>query len=213
MPSAYMVSGQPVSEPITVEEAAAFTRVDFPDENGILAGLIKSARQYAEAITHKALATQTLTCIETIVRPSGGELSGPITRGPNWYEYQEQLGANPFGAAMFYFDLPMPPVQQINKIETRTTVWEPWVQFNGNTTLDAVPEPSRLYFQVPVTANQWRFQYVTGYDSAPSVNRPLPEDIKLCMLELIAFWFDHREGETLPNDIMRRLMIHKVDWV
>lgn len=214
MPLSYRVLTPPAVEPITVEEAASYLRVDFPDDDGVIANLIAAARMYAENVMHRALATQTLRVIETITRPTGGEISGPISRGPNWYQYQEQLGANPFGAAMFYFDLPQPPIQSVSKIETRTTVWDPWVTFGGLVTLDEVPEPARLYFQVPVTANQWRFTYTCGYDpDTTKGSYALPQDIRQCLLELIAFWYDHREGDELPSGLMMKLLTHRVEWM
>lgn len=210
MSSAFNVTTPASYEPISLSEAKLYLRVDFDEDDTLINRLIHAARLEAEHVMHRSLATQTITCIETIERPVGGVLSGPIEHGPNWYQYQEQLGANPFGPAQFYFDLPMPPCQSVTTIETRTTVWENWTTFTGVTTLDAVPEPARLYFMTPVTANQWRFTYQAGYNLT---TRLIPEDYRRILLMMIAYWYDHREGDELPEGILCELYSRRVDWI
>lgn len=210
MSIAFQVIAPPTYEPLTTEQAKTYMRLDYPEEDSLISQLISDARSYAETVMHRALVPQTIQTINTLERPEGGELSGPIQRGPSWYQYEEQLGANPFGSAMFYFDLPMPPTTSITLIEGRVTVWDPWVTWTGITTLDPTPEPARLYFQVPATYNQWRFTYPSGYDG---VTRFLPPDMRQVLLEMVAFWFDHREGDDLPDGIMNKLYAKKVDWV
>jgi hypothetical protein len=212
MSSAFKVITPVSTEPIALADAKAYLRVDFTDEDTLISEIITRARSYIETVTHRALATQTIQCIYTIERPTGGELSGPVNEGPNWYQYQEQLGANPFGAAQFYFDLPMPPYQdgQTPTVETRTTVFDAWTTFtNGLYTIDDVQEPARIYFQDPVTANQWRFTYVAGYN----VSYPIPPDLLQPMYELISYWYNYREAPALPHALMDKLLAKKVDWI
>lgn len=210
MSSAYQITVPPTAEPISLAEVKTFLRVDYTDEDELIARLVQNARRKAEEITHRALAVQTLHYVDTITRPLGGELSGAIEPGPNWYQYQEQLGANPFGAAQFYFDLPMPPCQSVSLIEGRTTVFDSWLTWTGTTMLDNVQEPARLYFMAPEVYNQWRITLVAGYDN---VNFFLPETLRGVLLRIISFWFDHREGDPLPDGITQDLLGHRVDWV
>lgn len=213
MSSAFKVLTQVTTEPIALADAKSYLRVDFTDDDTLISGLISRARSYAETVTHRAMATQQIQTIYTIERPTGGELSGSIEPGPNWYEYQEQLGANPFGAAQFYFDLPMPPVQpnQTLTVETKVTAFDAWTTFTGNTYLDNVQEPARMYFQVPVTANFWRFTYWAGYDAVQSY--PITPDLLQPMYEAIAYWYQFREAQDLPQALVNKFLSKRVDWI
>lgn len=209
MSSAFKVVTPPTVEPITLADAKSYLRIDFTDEDNDVTRIITRARSYVETITHRALAPQSIQCIYTIERPTGGELSGPVNEGPNWYQYQEQLGANPFGAAQFYFDLPMPPYISDITIETRTTVFDSWQTFNGLYTIDNVQEPARIYFQDPVTVNQWRFSYSAGYNDSYSC----PPDLLQCLYELIGYWYEYREAQDIPESLYNKLLSKRVDWI
>lgn len=212
MPSSFIVTTPPSIEPITLSEVKQYLIVDFDDLDAVIANLIPRARNYAETITNRALATQTVQQVYTLPRPTGGVLSGPLEEGPNWYQYQQQLGANPFGPAMFYFDLALPPAQSVTTIEYRITVFDSYVPFTDVTQLDANYEPARLYFMSPPTANEWRFTYQAGYSSS----YPIPQVLKQPILELIAYFFQYREAGGNPGqlqEIQNKLLLKRVDWV
>jgi Phage gp6-like head-tail connector protein len=217
--TAFKVITPVVSEPVALQDAKAYLRVDYPDEDQLITDIISRARQYAETVTHRAFATQQIQQIDTITRPEGGVLSGPIKPGPNWYVYQEQLGANPFGPAQYYHDLAMPPVQasQPYTVQTKITAFDVWTTFplaanpDGSLTnwIDDTMEPARWYFSSPITANFWMFQYWTGYSSS----YPLPYDLRQCLMEMIAYWFDNREAEDLPQPLLNKLLARRVDGI
>lgn len=220
MSSAFKVTVPVSAEPLALADVKDYLNIDFSDKDLLLGLLISRVRAYAETVTHRALATQTIQQVFTIERPIGGDLSGPLNEGPNWYQFQEQLGANPFGPAQFYFDLAAPPVQGTEDnvtIETRVTAFAPWVTFphttnpdgSKNLYLDAVLEPARLYIMTPITANFYRFTYTAGY----SPSYPLTPDLQQCLYEMCAYWFDNREAEDLPEALMRKLLARRVDWV
>jgi len=223
MSSQYKVITPVSTEPITLSDAKSYLRVDFTDDDTLIGEIISRSRSLAETWTGRAFATQQIQQIDTIERPTGGELSGSIEPGPNWYQYQEQLGANPFGAAQFYFDLASPPVQGDETtvtVETRVTAFDPWVtsaivlQANGayNRYLDTISEPARLYFQVPVTANFWRFTYMAGYNTS----YPVPPDLLQPMFELVSYFYQFREGGSNPEqykEIQGKLLAKRIDWI
>lgn len=210
MSIAFRTTVNPTSEPITLIDAKLNLRVDFSDDDAVIGDLITRARSLCETYTHRALATQTIQAIVTIERPLGGDLSGALEGGPNWYQFQEQLGANPFGASMFYIDLPLPPFQSMSLIESRTTVWDSWTTYTGTNTVDTVQEPARIYFQTPPTASQWRFTYVAGYDL---VSYLIPPDLRQALMEAVAYFYNHREAEGIPHALKDKLLAKKVDWI
>lgn len=210
------------ASPLTVEEAKTYLRVDWSDDDSLIAGLIERAVRYAETVTHRALVLQQIEAVFVIERPQGGEVSGPMTPGPSWYTFQEQLGANPFGPAQFYFDLPLPPYFHDDThallIETRIIAFDPWRTYaqttntdgSTNTMIDDNREPARLYIRNPVTSNFYRFTYWAGYRDG----YPLPADIKRCLLDLIAYWYDNRGADApVPALIRNSLMARRVDWM
>lgn len=217
MSEQYIVLTPPAVEPVTLSETKAWLRVDFPDDDVVIAYLISRARSLCETITGRAFAPQKIQEVYTITRPEGGEISGPIMRGPNWYQYQEMIGANPFGAAMFYFDMAMPPFDTTQPLvmETRVTAFDTWKTFtqftnpdgSTNTYVDNVAEPARLYVQDPLTVNFWRFTYFVGY--GPNTY-PLPFDLKQALMETISYLYDYREAEDLPDALKAKLLSKRI---
>lgn len=217
MAESYIVLTPPSVEPITLTQAKAYMRVDFPDDDQLIADLISRARSLCEVVTGRAFASQQIQEIFAIDRPLGGEVSGPIKEGPNWYIYNEQLGANPFGPAQFYFDLAMPPIDttQTVVVQTKVTAFDVWSTFplvtnpDGSTNhwIDNTQEPARMYLMQPITANFWQFQYWCGYGTN---TYPLPYDLKQALLEACAFLYDNREAEDLPDAIVKKLQSRRI---
>lgn len=220
MSTSYKVITPPVTEPITLSDMKAWMRVSFTDEDALISSLITRARAWAESVTHRALATQQIQQVFTIERPVGGELSGPIDNGPNWYAFNEMLGANPFGPAQFFFDLAAPPVDTTQPlvIETKVTAFDPWTVFpqttntdgSTNTWVDNTLEPGRIYIMSPVTANFYRFTYWAGNSSNTTPIRP---ELLQGIIEAAAWWYENREAAAPPRDFITHMLAHRVDWL
>lgn len=217
MGSVYKILVPPTTEPITLVDVKDWLNIDFTSKDTLITNLITRARAYAENITGRALATQQIQQVDTIERPDGGVLSGPIKPGPNWYVYNEQLSANPFGPAQYYHDLSRPPIQASKTIsvQTKITAFDPWVDFDiTNTFIDDTSEPARFYFQDPITANFWKFVYWTGYDATYSyVAAP---ELLQAVYELVSYWYDYRDGGGDANRLQQiegKLLAKRVDWV
>jgi hypothetical protein len=198
----FVVKTPPSVEPVTLTDVKDWLNIDFSSKDTLITKLITRARRRCETVTGRAWASQQIQATYPITRPQGGELSGPVDHGPDWYQYQEQLGANPFGASMFYFDLPMAPadVTQSVTVETKITAFPAagWTTFlTGipttfiNAWIDNNQEPARFYFQSPLTANFWRFTFWCGYGSNTF---PLPEDLAEPLLEYVSYFYDYRDG-------------------
>ena len=199
----FIILTPPSVEPISLMDVKDWLNIDFTSKDALISKLITRARRRCETITGRAFAAQQVQCTFPITRPQGGELSGPVDHGPDWYQYLEQLGANPFGASMFYFDLPMSPIDttQSCTVETKITAFDSWSTFftglppsatpSGGCWVDNNQQPARFYFQSPLTANFWRFTFYCGY--GPNTF-PLPEDLQEALLELISYLYDYRDG-------------------
>lgn len=211
MSTTFKVLTPPTIEPVSVDDVKKWIRINWPDNDAVIADTISQARSIAETITHRAWATQKIEQIHTIERPPGGELSGALNPGPSWYQYNQTLGANPFGPTQFYFDIAMPPIQATQPIviETKVTAFEDWVTFTGTTWVNDNCEPARIYFMSPVTANFYKFTYWCGY----SASYPLPPDLLAILKEMVAFLYNNRDGAELPKSIMNQLLAKRVDWV
>lgn len=220
---AFIVTVPVATEPIVLADAKSYLRIDFSDDDTLIGNLITRVRGIAERVTGRAMATQTITETFTIARPVGGEVSGPISHGPNWYQYQEQLGANPFGAAQFYFDLAKPSIQStINtiQVQTKITAVDSWVAYplvqnadgSYNMWIDNTQEPARIYFMDPITANFWQFIYVCGYSSSYSLHDHAPE-LEQALFEGISFFYNNREASDLPQGMLNKLLAWRVDWI
>jgi len=220
MGTAFRVLTEPTTEPISLIEARGFCNIDFADADTSIAEgvdtkltrLISAARKYCEGVLGRALATQTIQAEYIIDAPQSGKLSGAIDIEPNWYHYLQELGANPFGIAMFYYDLPMPPLQSVTTVEYQYTVFDQdpvshaygyWTPFTGVFVPDTTREPGRVWFQDPPTVFRWRFTYQAGYDGVSYV---LPFNIRQLIKSIIAFWYDNREGDPLPDGIKQQLI-------
>jgi hypothetical protein len=221
----FRVTSEPTSEPITLQDACDYLRVDLGDDDAQISRLITAARKYCEHVTGRAYATQSILAQFIIDRPHGGVLSGPIDDAQeNFYHYEQELGANPFGISQFFFELPMAPLQSVQSVGTQFTVFA--VDGSGNAlftgvnqfqadgitanwSVDTTREPGRIYFQAPLIVYRWQFQYTAGYTSTYL----LPWDLKQDLMAVLAFWYDHREGDELPDGLKNRLIGHRLEGV
>jgi len=86
---ALMISIHPTEEPIELSEAKTHLRVEIDDDDGLIQGMIKAARENCEAVTHRALITQT------------------------WKYYLDKWPDKD------YIELPLPPLQSVSSLNTR----------------------------------------------------------------------------------------------
>lgn len=208
------VSQEPV---ILSSDIKPWTRVDFDDDNALLAALITRVRSMAEDKTRRALATQTIQCY---LRPDpvpAGVLSGPVGAISDPLLYAERLSTSPFGTVPFIMTLPFPPVQSITSIDYQIWPFQnpEWTSLSqtdnqGNTIwrLNDLADPAEIYFAYPIVANRFRVTMVCGYDSSA---KPMPDDLKLILAQLIAFRYDNRSGEDWPKGLINDLLSYRVE--
>ena len=161
-------------------------RVDFSDDDSYLSMLISQAREFGESETRRAFAPQALQAVLEIPLIPSGPLSGGIG-------YRQSL-----------LEVPMPPVISIESIEGETSPGIFQVIDSSNYVIDLSQQPCRVYLLTSAYSflgSQWtlwigpynprfRVNYHAGY-SLPT----FPFTLKRAMLELIAYWYDYREGK------------------
>lgn len=160
----------PATEPLKIEEVRTHLRLEETEGEIItLEGLIKTARDYAEAETGRALITQTWDW--TLDAFPAGDLEVPL---PNLQSVTS--------------------IKYINTSGTLTT-WLPVTQYS----VDIKSAPGRISPAYGVTwpsirpiNNAVTVQFVAGYGLAAAV----PEGIKLAMLEIIGFLYMNRGTST-----------------
>jgi hypothetical protein len=117
----------------------------------------------------------------------------------------------------------MAPLQSVQSVGTQFTVFQintsdgtpnftnlPQIAADGvtvNWSIDTTREPGRIYFQAPLIVYRWQFAYTAGYSNT----YPLPYDLKQDLMATIAYWYDHREGDPLPDGLKMRLIGHRAD--
>ncbi len=74
-----------------------------------------------------------------------------------------------------------------------------------NYVVDALPTPGMVYLQYPPPAYQYKLTFTAGYSTCPP-------DIKLALMQFIAWKYENRTGEDMPAEIQNALMGNK-SWV
>jgi Phage gp6-like head-tail connector protein len=203
MPVGYTVLTPVQAEPVSLSDAKRWLRVDFDDDDELIAELIIDARRYAENILRRSLATQT---IQAVVEPESvptGSLSGPVGVPMDSWRLAERPDVPLFGNALITLMLPMGPLQSLTTLEYQLTRMDnpEWTalgptdaQGNNNYRIDQINDPNRINLFVIVAATRYRLTYIAGYQS-------IPFDIRRNMLSLIGWWYLNREGQCVPTEI------------
>lgn len=155
----------PAVEPLTVAEVKDRLVIDYDDYNDVLLGLIRTAREYVESYTGRALITQTwkayysgLSAALVLPKPKVQSIT-------HIKYYPAGSAAVTVSSSVYEADLSAEPAY------ITTAYGQQWPSFTARTTK-------------PVEV-----QFVAGYGGAEDV----PQGIKDAMLLLIGHWFRHRE--------------------
>ena len=159
----------PTTEPISLQEAKDYLRVDSNVEDTLITALIKAARSKVENDTWRKMITQTLllSMDKNEVKKFIGITGSPI-QTINYVKY---------------FDINV--VQQT----LSTGSYQPNL-LNEPAIIEITDMP-----QMADRMNALQIEFVCGYGVAASV----PEDLKLAMKLLIGHYYEHREAVTVGN--------------
>jgi uncharacterized phiE125 gp8 family phage protein len=169
----YQLIGGPSEEPITLEEAKTFLRVDFDEDDDLIASLITMARKTVEHRTRRALITQTWT----------------LTL-PCW----------PCDSVI---RIEKPPVQSIGHVKFYDTTGVQQTISSSNYQVIAKPDsPGRVIpisgYSWPGLYDREEaieVEFTTGYGGVTDV----PEEAKQAMNLLIAERYENREPTVVGN--------------
>ncbi len=161
MPSLLLTA--PAVEPVSLDEAKAFLRVETSDDDDVIAALVAGARIHVEAQTRRALITQSWR-ISADAWPADGRLPvlpAPLQSLSAARVYDSDNNTHDVDGQTFVLDL-----------GGSALCFAPW----------APPAPGRLSLGIEVDV-------VVGYgDAASDVPEPLRQAIRL----LIAHWYENR---------------------
>jgi uncharacterized phiE125 gp8 family phage protein len=217
------VLDQPLSEPVSVDDAKNFLRVTTDQDDTLIGVLISAAREAVETFTGRSIATKTyrqgLDAFPYFIDSVVSQQAYP----PNYYSlprYSTTMWN--YSQMIKLFAPPLIGVLAIRYIDPDG------VQQTLDSTkyiVDGDSEPARL-FPGPAGAswpsvlfvpNAVQIDFISGYDSAPSVIGPdVPKGIITAILMLVANWYENREAATpgsfgeIPNHIAMLLWSHRV---
>ncbi|OLD64088.1 MAG: hypothetical protein AUF65_00490 [Chloroflexi bacterium 13_1_20CM_50_12] len=203
MPVGYTVITPVSTEPVTLSDVKRWLRVDFDDDDVVIAEIIVDARRYAENILRKSLATQTIQAILEPEPVPTGPLSGPVGVPADSWRLAERPDVPLFGNALISLKIPMGPLQSLTTLEYQLTKMDnpEWTALsatdsngNPNYRIDQVSEPNRVLIFTILAATRYRLTYQSGYTV-------IPPDIRRTLLSLIGFWYQNREGQPVPSEI------------
>jgi uncharacterized phiE125 gp8 family phage protein len=178
------VTSGPISEPITTQEAKDWLKVDTDVEDAIIAGLIKSARIYAEKYTGRALFAQTVK---------------------QYYDYWPAKGC---------IELSLPPVQSVEEITYIDSNGDTQTLDAADYTVDLVSRPARVCINPdkswPVLGD-YPNAVTVEYEAGAATTAEIPDTIKTGMLLLIAFLYENRED--IPISQSNDPKIRSANWL
>jgi hypothetical protein len=99
----------PIQEPVTVADAKAFARIEFPDDDQIVAGLISAAREYCETAIARTIAPRVRQVF----------FQGFMTSGGYYNRFIRSIGPNPWWLpqAQGIMQIRQPPLQGLMNIQ------------------------------------------------------------------------------------------------
>ena len=155
----------PVAEPVTLAEAKAHLRIDHGDDDDLLAGLVRAARQEVERSTGMALLAQ------------------------SWRLVLDDWPQN--GCVLVRIH----PLREVQSITAFGSEGEGSVIDPDTYQVDAVSRPARIHFTAPVAPlramNGLEIDFTAGFGEAGT---DVPDLLRRAILLLAAHWYEFRTG-------------------
>ena len=154
----------PAAEPVTLLETKAHLRVEIADDDALINGLIKAAKECVESATNRKLITQ------------------------RWRVFDDKIPSPP------EFCLPFAPVQSVDYLRLWDTSNNGFLLSAGTYLTDVLSEPARVFIKdLPaITLRQYNaveIAFTCGYGVAPA---NVPEVLRQAVKLLAAHWYENR---------------------
>ena len=195
---------------VATSEQKSFMRVDFSDDDTLIAELIKSAQNVIETYINRAITTQTLSLfLDRLPFYSDLKLQEGIFTAPD-LEYNSN-----------FIVLPKPPVASVTHVKYYDNDNNASTFASSNYYVDIISEQARVVLKTGSSwptvsetrnANAYEIKYVAGYGGASDVPEPIVQAIKLLTTHL----YENREAVTslsvnaIPYTIGALLQPYKV---
>jgi uncharacterized phiE125 gp8 family phage protein len=177
------ITTNPTVEPVSLEDLKIFCRVDYDDDDDLLAALGKAARQRAEDWTGRAFVNQTRAWMFAAPKNNMVVIPNPNVSSVSSVTYYDTSEALTTVATTVYRAIHTSDPHNACYLELLTgQVWP-----------DTGTE----------RAEPWTVNYICGYGATAAL---VPEPIRMAIKIAVATWYEHREGvvvgtitNTMPN--------------
>ena len=174
----------PTVEPVSLETAKSFLRVDTGADDALITSLIAAAREKGEALARRAFITQTLEMIFD-VWPSDGVLR-----------------------------LWRPPLQSVTSIKYTDSDGAQHTLSSADYTVDANNQPGQVWIESAPSeeladSGGIVARFVAGYGDAAT---DVPERIKTAILSLVAYWYETRDLGDVPAGVKKMFISERAVW-
>jgi hypothetical protein len=189
----------PAVEPVSIQEAKQHARIEYPDDDTLVAGLISSARIYCETALRSVLITQAYTLYLDSFPSAGGYYNRAIR------ELWPSLGGLPSGLGFYpgmipnstgVIDIPVPPLQSLTSVQYWDfagvlQTFDP-AQYNVSLGTPGRIQPaySKIWPIARPTIDSVQVNFVAGYGDATKT----PQNVKVAICALVAHWYENREA-------------------
>ncbi len=195
METTLAVTAPPLVEPASLDLVRRHCRIDFLDDDDLLAGYLTAARMWAESYLGRCLITQTLRWTLSDRADHG---AWPGIPSALWYA-PAALGLP--NRLLRPLELPRAPVQAVASVTLRDIDGNDTVVDAGSWSADLTLDPARLRLLPGFAGGAVRHTQVAftaGYgDTADAVPKPIQQAVLL----LTAFLYEHRgdSGGEMPK--------------
>lgn len=201
----------PTVEPVSLDEAKAFARIDNTADDVLVSGLITAARQYAETYTRRQFCTATwkMSLDSFYTGPVSGAYDDLRLTQP------QAIGATPFGSPGYRWltaiRIPVPPLQSVTSLTYVDTDGNTQTLASSQYIVDTNSETGRITsaFSTPwpytrSVINAVNITFVAGYAyNTATPGTPVPpwwwNQIRTAILMLVSFWYNQREAASVES--------------
>jgi Phage gp6-like head-tail connector protein len=186
-------------EPITLPEAKLHARIEYPDDDALVAGLIRAARRYCETALKSAILTQTWILYLDSFPSAGGYYNRAVR------EVWPSLGGMPSGLGFYpglipnstgVIDIPLPPLQSITSVQYYDFqgVLQTYPSANYNVSLGTPARIQPQYSLVwPISRPTIDSVLITFVAGQAATADKVDDNIKIAMKLCVAHWYENRE--------------------